>query len=130
MLVFVTHGCLKVVNISEDRPCEFSGTGRSSVTPYPSRCLLVRPYVIAPPPTVATPAAAGSVCFLSTLLSGCLSEPWMRPDPAWPLFVFQLRPGPLGATQPGWEIRIPCCIADMLSHHMLRSCWGQLKSGT
>lgn len=39
--------------------------------------------------------------------------------------------GPPGATQSGWEIRIPyCCIADMLSHHMLGSCWGLLKSGT
>lgn len=39
--------------------------------------------------------------------------------------------GPPGAMQPGWEIRIPyCCIADILSHHLLGLCLGQLKSGT
>lgn len=117
------RGFLKVISISVHRPFDLLDTGTSSVTPRPSCCLLVHPYVTDP--------SAGSVCFLSTLLSACLSEHSMRPDPAGPLFVFLLWPGPPGATQPGWEIRIPhCCIADMLSHHMPGSCGGQLKSGT
>lgn len=91
----------------------------SSVT----RRARLSPYVTAPP--------AGSVCFLSTLFSPCLSEPWTATRPGPPGRCLRLvRGGPPRAVQPGWEISIPqCCIADILSHHLLRFCRGRVEEG-
>lgn len=58
-------------------------------------------------------------------------SPGRDPTRPGPLFVFLLWLGPPGAIQPGREIRIPyCCIADILSHHLLGFCQGRLQSET
>ncbi len=119
------RGCWMVVSVSEGRPRDLLGTGTSSVTPRPSCCLLVRPYVTAPPPCriCLLPQHSALGLFIWVLDA-------TRPDPAAVCVSAETR-GPPRATQPGWEIRIPyCCMSDMFSHHMLGSCWGQLKSGT
>lgn len=72
---------------------------------------------------------------LSASSALCSQAVYLSPgrDPTWPgrCLCFCCGRGPPGAMQPGWEIRIPyCCIADILSHHLLGFCWGQLKSGT
>ncbi|XP_010768279.1 protein FAM102A-like, partial [Notothenia coriiceps] len=79
--------------------------------------LLVRPYVSVPCRICLLPQHSLSLCavYLSLTRPGCC------------LSFCKRAVGPPGATQPGWEIRIPyCCVADMMTHHKLGSCGGDL----